>query len=245
MEDVREQHAKRPVISSRRWVSVGLWLILGLNVFGLAGCSLFVLAGKMFFGDPEQAAAFQNATGVDLTEGDKKVVVLCSAPSLVEGGELSVNYEIVEEVSRQLKRRGVNLISSNDVRTWMDDNGGRLDDPRDLAEDFEVDYIIYISLARVTFREENSPSLYRGVANGEVFAYEVHKKTANPWSTKSSPKASARPIPKATPGTRSTRSGSSRKKSWNAPPTKSPTCSTATNSAKRFSSRFSVFSIGH
>ena len=180
MEDVRDHYAKRPVISSRRWVSAGLWLFLGLNVFGLAGCSLFVLAGKMFFGDPEKTAAFQLATGVDLTEGDKKVVVLCSAPSLVEGGEVSVNYEIVEEVSRQLKRRGVKLVSSNDVRTWMDDNGGRLDDPRDLAEDFEVDYIIYISLARVTFREENSPSLYRGVANGEVFAYEVHKENGEP-----------------------------------------------------------------
>lgn len=173
MEDARDPIANRPLAASKGLMAVALWLFLGLNVFGLAGCSLFVLAGKMFFGDPEQIAAFQVATGVDLTEGDKKVVVLCSAPSMVEGGELSVHYEIVEEVSRQLKRQGVNLISSNEVRTWMDDNGGRLDDPRDLVEDFEVDYIIYISLARVSFREENSPSLYRGVANGEVFAYEV------------------------------------------------------------------------
>lgn len=175
MEDARGPIAKRPAAASKGLRAAALWLFLALNIFGLAGCSLFVLAGKMFFGDPEKTAAFQVSTGVDLTEGDKKVVVLCSAPSMVEGGELSVNYEIVEEVSRQLKRRGVSLISSNDVRTWMDDNGGRLDDPRDLVEDFEVDYIIYISLARVSFREENSPSLYRGIANGEVFAYEVKK----------------------------------------------------------------------
>jgi hypothetical protein len=62
----------------------------------------------------------------------------------------------------------------------MDDNGGRLDDPRDLAEDFDVDYIIYISLARVSFRAENSPSLYQGIATGEVFAYEVHKEQGEP-----------------------------------------------------------------
>jgi hypothetical protein len=180
MDDARSQNTARPLAAARTFLAVGLWLLLGLNVLGLAGCSLFVLAGKMFFGDPEQTAAFQIATGVDLTEGEKKVVVLCSAPSMLEGGELSVNYEIVEEVSRQLKRRGIDLVSSNDVRTWMDDNGGRLDDPRDLAEDFEVDYIIYISLARVSFREENSPSLYRGVANGEVFAYEVRKEDGVP-----------------------------------------------------------------
>ena len=180
MDDARSQDTVRSLVAAKRFLAAGLWLLLGLNVLGLAGCSLFVLAGKMFFGDPEQTAAFQIATGVDLTEGEKKVVVLCSAPSMVEGGELSVNYEIVEEVSRQLKRRGVKLVSSNEVRTWMDDNGGRLDDPRDLAEDFEVDYIIYISLSRVSFREENSPTLYRGVANGEVFAYEVRSEAGEP-----------------------------------------------------------------
>lgn len=174
MEDARIPIAKRPG-RSRRWIVLGQWLFLTLALLGLAGCSLFVLAGKMFFGDPQITAAFQLATGVDLTEGNKKVIVLCSAPAMIEGGEVSANYEIVEEVSRRLKREGVDLISSNDVRTWMDDNGGRLDDPRDLAEDFDVDYIIYINLFRVTFREENSPSLYRGVANGEVFAYEITK----------------------------------------------------------------------
>ena len=174
MDDARSQNAIPPAFS-RRWIAIGQWLFLGASIFGLAGCSLFVLAGKMIFGDPELTAAFQLATGVDLTEGDKKVVVLCSAPALMEGGELSAHYEIVEEVSRRLKRQKIKLISSNDVRTWMDDNGGRLDDPSDLVEDFDVDYIIYIKLARVTFREENSPSLYRGVANGEVFAYEVLK----------------------------------------------------------------------
>jgi hypothetical protein len=180
MEDARDQITRRPPIDAKRWVTIGQWLFLGLNILGLAGCSIFVLAGKMFFGDPEKTSAFQIATGVDLAAGDKRVVVLCSAPSMVEGGELSVNYEIVEAVSRQLKREGLKLMSSNDVRTWMDDNGGRLDDPRDLAEDFDVDYIIYISLARVTFREENSPSLYRGVANGEVFAYKVTKENGEP-----------------------------------------------------------------
>ena len=174
------ENSKRPAAGSRRWIVIGQWLFLGLSIFGLAGCSLFIMAGKMFFGDPEATAAFQLATGVDLTKGDKKVVVLCSAPSMMEGGELSANYEIVEDVSRRLKRRNIKLMSSNLVRTWMDDNGGRLDDPRDLVEDFDVDYIIYIRLARVTFREENSPSLYRGVANGEVFAYEVAKEAGEP-----------------------------------------------------------------
>ncbi len=180
MEDARDQVAVRPVLACKRWIAFGRWLFLGLCLSGFAGCGIFVLAGKVFFGDPERTAAFQTATGVNLQDGDKQVVVLCSAPSMIEGGDLSVNYEIVEEISRRLKREGVKLMNSNDVRTWMDDNGGHLDDPRDLVEDFDVDYIIYIKLGRVTFREENSKSLYRGVVNGEVFAYEVTKENGEP-----------------------------------------------------------------
>ncbi len=177
MEDVRHPTSRQPGSGPISCRSVGRWLCLALCISGLAGCSLFVIAGKVFFGDPTRTSAFHEGTGVDLTESEKKVVVLCSAPSMIEDcGELSVNYEIVESVSRRLKREGVKLIDSNEVRTWMDDNGGRLNDPRDLAEDFDVDYILYISLARVNFREPNSPSLYRGSASGDVFAYKVTKK---------------------------------------------------------------------
>lgn len=175
MEDARNPQSKRTIPKNSHAVLLGQWLLLGLSILGLAGCSLFILAGKMFFGDPTAPAAFSLATGVDLTEGEKKVVVLCSAPSMVDDGDLSLNYTIVEDVSRRLKREGVALINSNDVRTWMDDNGGHMDDPRDLADEFDVDYIVYISLGRVSFQEENSPNLFRGKAGGEVFAYEVKK----------------------------------------------------------------------
>ena len=175
MEDARSKTPVCPSFAARSWSVVGGGLCLSLAIAGLAGCSLFVMAGKMFFGDPVMPAPFAQATGVDLTEAGKNVIVLCSAPSMMEDGDVSFNYEIVENVSRRLKREGVPLIDSNDVRTWMDDHGGRLDDPRELAEDFNVDYILYVSLARVSFREENSPNLYRGVASGEVFGYQVLK----------------------------------------------------------------------
>ena len=175
MEDARTQNGNSTSNARASKIVPSQSLILGLGLVLLAGCAPIILIGKMFFGDPTVSGAFQHATGVDLTEGKHKVLVLCSAPSMVDEGDLSLNYEIVEDVSRRLKREGIQLIESNDVRTWMDDNGGHLDDPRDLAEEFDVDFIIYIALARVTFHEENSPSLYRGQAGGEVFAYEVKK----------------------------------------------------------------------
>ncbi len=177
MDDVRRPASPSPRLGATPWRALGQSLCLAACLLGLAGCSLFVIAGKVLFGDPTLVSAFHEGTGVDLADGEKKVVVLCSAPSMIEeGGELSVNYEIVEGVSRLLKREGIRLIDSNDVRTWMDDNGGRLDDPRDLADDFDVDYILYISLGRVNFHEPNSPDLYRGSASGDIFVYQVKKR---------------------------------------------------------------------
>lgn len=175
MEDVRNPQLKSAIQLGPRSVLFGQWFLLSLCIFGMAGCSLFILAGKMFFGDPTVTSAFTLATGVDLTDGDHKVVVLCSAPSMVDDGDISLNYTIVEDVSRRLKRVGVALIDSNDVRTWMDDNGGRLEDPRELADAFDADYIVYISLGQVSFHEDNSPELYRGKASGEVFTYKITK----------------------------------------------------------------------
>lgn len=175
MEDARTGNSRPAQVRFLRFAVFGQGLLGGVALFVLAGCAPIILIGKMFFGDPTVPAAFSQATGVDLTEGEHKVIVLCSAPTMVDAGDLSLNYEIVEDVSRRLKREGIRLIDSNDVRTWMDDNGGQLNDPRDLADEFEVDYIVYISLGRVSFHEENSPSLYRGNAGGEVFAYEVKK----------------------------------------------------------------------
>lgn len=167
-------------MDDRRWFeptySRGPRLLAVLLIcISLAGCSLGVMAGKMLFGDPEIDCAFKQATETDLTEGDKRVIVIAETPISMQGDATGMSHDIVENVSRQLRRAGVDLVDSNKVRTWMDDNGGRIDDPRDLAADFDVDVIIHIDLQRVTFREPNSPQLFRGQAAGEISAYEVQE----------------------------------------------------------------------
>ena len=50
---------------------------LVVAVGSLSGCSLFVMAGKMFFGDPKVPSMFSAQTGVDLTEGEHELLVIC------------------------------------------------------------------------------------------------------------------------------------------------------------------------
>ncbi|WP_166830817.1 hypothetical protein [Thalassoroseus pseudoceratinae] len=150
-----------------------LVICLGM-VTAIVGCGPVVMINKMVFGDPEIDSPFKLATGVDLTEGKHKVIIICDAPSAIRDGDMTgLSHQLVETLTRQLQREGVKVVESNDVRDWMDDNGGRLDDPRDLADEFDVDFIIHVDLLSVSFYEENSPDLFRGQAHGDLIGYRV------------------------------------------------------------------------
>ena len=82
---------------------------------------------------------------------------------------------MTELIVRQLKRRNINMINSDSVATWLENHGGQLDDPSDLARDFEVDYIIHIKVEEYDFLEENSRSMYRGRAFGTAIVYKVQE----------------------------------------------------------------------
>ena len=100
---------------------------------------------------------------------------MCSTPEAIKADFPSLEFDLLKGVSRRLKRRDIAMINSDDVASWMDDHGGYLDDPTELAEHFKVDYIVSIDLERFTYKEENSPSLLRGRTTGNVYVFEVVK----------------------------------------------------------------------
>ena len=152
-----------------------LVVCLGM-VLAVVGCGPVVMINKMIFGDPEIDSPFKLATGIDLTKGKHKVIIICDAPSAIRDGDMTgLSHQLVETLTRQLQRAGVKVVDSNKVRDWMDDNGGRLDDPRDLAHEFDVDFIVHVDLLNVSFYEENSPDLFRGQAQGDLIGYRVEK----------------------------------------------------------------------
>ena len=154
----------------------GRWLILaviGLLIGSQSGCSLFVMAGKMFFGDPKLECTFNQRTGIDLVHEYKQVLVVCSTPETIAGHLPSLRYDLADGLIRRLKRRGVTIVDPNRVATWIDDHGGLWNDLSELAEDFDADYILHVDLSEFDYREENSPTLFRGRAVGNVFVYAV------------------------------------------------------------------------
>ena len=142
----------------------------------LAGCSLFVMAGKVFYGDPKARSAFHTGTGFDLAKSNKTVLVVCSTPAYIQSDLPSVNLEILEGVARRLKRHHVRIVKPDDVLSWLDTKGGLWNDPAELTEKFDADYIVHIDLRRFDYREEHSRNMYRGRVDGTLRVYEVRKR---------------------------------------------------------------------
>lgn len=176
MDDPIRSHAgaippRRPFSLRRRGL---IFLALFSMVSTLGGCSLFVMAGKMVFGDPTQDAPFKTVTRVDLTKGEHEVLVIATTPQSVKQNMGSADLVIIEQVSRLLKTRGVSIYPSKKVLNWVDDRGGHWGSAHDIASAFpDVDYIIQIDIDQMTHREENSPDLFRGNVSGNIRAFEV------------------------------------------------------------------------
>jgi len=149
-------------------ISTALFLITTAS-----GCSVFVMFGKMLFGDPTVESPFKLRTSVDLTAGESRVLVVCRTPSLVLNQLPTLQYDLNEGVLRRLKQHGVKTVSPDDVSDWLDENGGEFDHPRQLASDFDCDFIVVATVREIAFREPNSPNMYRGHASGGLRVFEV------------------------------------------------------------------------
>ncbi|MDA1018307.1 MAG: hypothetical protein O3A00_28115 [Planctomycetota bacterium] len=164
--------ALRHQVHRRRNVVLGL-LATGLLTTAI-GCSLFVMAGKVIFGDPVQTCEFTHMTGVDLVDSGKRLLIVCSTPHALESHYPAINSDILTGVTRRLDRRGIKVVKADEVASWLDDNGGRWTGADDIIRDFpDVDYIVHIKLEQLRFRVEHSPTLLQGKAVGNVLVHQV------------------------------------------------------------------------
>lgn len=161
--------AARPLTLYRTPVQ---FLLLCLLLLPLTGCALGVMAGKMFFGDPKLTAEFRAASGVDLTDGDHRLLIICSAPHGIRSEFPALEIDIVDRMTRTLDTRGIELISSDDVAAWYDDQG-EWGDFSELARSFDADYVLHVELSRFNYRVPDSANLLQGEAQGRITAFQA------------------------------------------------------------------------
>ena len=161
---------------SATWLRRALLLTaVALIPLNAGGCSLLVMGGKMLFGDPKVAASFKTQTGVDLTKGEKSLLVVCRSPHLILNSAPTFEYDLTDGLLRRLKQKGVNVVSPDKVSRWLDDNGGEFDDVKELARDFDADFIAVVDVQNVRFFEENSQDMMKGHAQGTIRVHETNR----------------------------------------------------------------------
>ena len=138
----------------------------------LPGCSLGVMAGKLFFDDPKMKSVFRKNTGTDLTKGEKTILIACSTSHQILSKYPGIRIDIVDKMSRFLDSHNVKVVPADDVATWFDDHG-EWGDFTELADEFDADYVMHIDLKSFAVVVPDSPNLLQGKTEGRVTMMEV------------------------------------------------------------------------
>ena len=156
-----------------------LLLIATLVLPGLCGCRFMVAVGKMVMGDPQTTSSFEHTTGTNLSESEDRLLIICTAPHHILVEFPSVQLELLDRISRNLERRDINVVSSDDVASWYDDHG-EWGDYSELAEHFEARYVMHLNLRTFSYLEPESANLLRGRSEGSIKVYEVDNESSVP-----------------------------------------------------------------
>ena len=167
LQESKDRHAAESRLRTPFLRNLVIGVLMVAAATSLPGCSLGVMFGKMLFGDPKLKCQFRAATGVDLTKGEKSILLACSAPHSVLARTPSIQIDIVDRMSRTLDIRGVKVVSADDVAAWFDDHG-EWGDFSELAERFDADYVMNISIDEFSLDVPDSKNLQQGKVAGKV-----------------------------------------------------------------------------
>ena len=144
----------------------------------LAGCQAGVMIGRVLFGDPLITPALTQVTRIKLEDQTHKVHLACVAPASVLSRYDALQMDLVEQVSRQLRKRDIPVTPPDDVSMIVDDLGGRID-PRELAAQFDDGLLVFINIEQFSLADPGDGNLHRGRMVGEVIAYEIRPTDAD------------------------------------------------------------------
>ena len=99
---------------------------------------------------------------------EKRVVVYCQGISAVKNVVPNVDSEIARQLSRLLKSnvKECDVVDYGEVADWLDNLENNYQDPVEIGEAFNADYIVVIELTK--FQLHEGQTLLRGQAEGRI-----------------------------------------------------------------------------
>lgn len=141
----------------------------------VSGCQIVIGTLLMLRGRDMTECDFRKQTGEKLGGKDVKVVILCAVPDSAREEYGGLDLDIITHVSRSLESSGVRVADSQRVATWMDTHGVDLASVPllEVAAEFKANRVMLIHFDQFSFREDNSPGMFRGRARGNISVTRV------------------------------------------------------------------------
>jgi hypothetical protein len=153
---------------------------IALLTCNLSGCiNAMVMAGKVFFGDSYVMSPFEQRTGVSLSDGDRQVVFVCTAPGSASEEFNTLAIDLQDNVHLQLKAHGVGVADSPELQHVFTAAQHGFDREAIARAAPNADYVLHADVERFSGTEDASPELLRGRASGRIYAYEVHRSSSH------------------------------------------------------------------
>lgn len=162
-------------IQQRAGGSVIRCLLIVTLLTTTSGCSLFVMAGKALFGDPKATSALTAATGIELEENKRPVVIICSVPGRMLDRFPSLQIDLVDRLTRNMQIHDIKTVPSGDVARWYDDNG-EWGDYSALAAEFHADHVLHVKVREFDYIVPESETLMQGRCEGDVTLHQVSRR---------------------------------------------------------------------
>lgn len=142
------------------------------------------MAGKALFGDPKATSALTAATGIELEETSRPVVIICSVPARMLDRFPSLQVDLVDRMARNMEIHGIKTVPSGDVARWYDDNG-EWGDFSELAAEFKTEHVLHVKLREFDYVVPESETLLQGRCEGEITLHRVARRRGSNLETDS------------------------------------------------------------
>ena len=88
----------------------------------LSGCNYLILFGYLIGGPPQLEPVFEKATNQSFTDRGVRVAVVCYAPNELKYLYDSIDHQLAVGVAMRLKQNHVEVVNSEAVRAWLEEN---------------------------------------------------------------------------------------------------------------------------
>ncbi len=155
------------------------WILaILLCMHSLSGCAQMAVVGRIFYGEPKSKGFFEQMTGRSLKKEGARVAIVCTAPDVISSEYDMVSLDVQEELTRIMRRQEIEMVDSNEIANVLDKNGGVFD-VQVIADGIDADYLFHVDIEHFSHLVPNSPRLYHGHSNGNVYGYELRKADEN------------------------------------------------------------------